>query len=90
MAITRKPRPTSATPAAVDVNALINKGGSVSGQLPTAAEEEVKPVPVVLRVPADVLAKVDQVIKERRVRIPRHTWLLEAVVEKLEREETSS
>ncbi len=89
MAITRKPKPTSATPSAIDVDALISKGGSVGGQLPAAVEEETKPVPVVLRVPADVLAKVDQVIKERRVRIPRHTWLLEAVVEKLEREETS-
>ena len=33
-------------------------------------------MPVVLRVPADVLTKVDQAIKGRRVRIPRHTWLL--------------
>jgi hypothetical protein len=89
MAITRKPKPTSTTPAAVDVDALISKGGSVGGQPHAAPEEEVKPVPVVLRVPADVLTKVDQAIKGRRVRIPRHTWLLEAVVEKLEREEPS-
>lgn len=90
MAITRKPKPSApAAPAAVDIDALINKGGSVGGQPSAAAADaatEAKPVPVVLRVPGDVLARVDQALKTRRVRIPRHTWLLEAVVEKLERE----
>jgi hypothetical protein len=93
MAITRKPKASSAAaPAAVDIDALINKGGSVSGQPAITPTEDsaAKPVPVVLRVPGDVLVKVDQALKTRRVRIPRHTWLLEAVVEKLEREGEAS
>ena len=84
MAITRKPKPSPAATSGVDIDALINKGGSVSGQppAPAAVEEEVsKPVPVVLRIPADLLAQIDQSAKRRRVRTPRHTWLLEAIVE---------
>jgi predicted transcriptional regulator len=38
-----------------------------------------------LRLPSEVLKRVDQVVKARRVRVPRHTWLMEAVIEKLER-----
>jgi hypothetical protein len=42
--------------------------------------------PVVLRVPLDLLERIDTTVKTRRLKTPRHTWLLEAVVEKLERE----
>lgn len=90
MAITRKPKSSASASPSVDIEALINKGGSVGGQpvTPAVAEKDVnKPVPVVLRMPGDVLSRVDQTLKGRRVRIPRHTWLLEAVIEKLEREE---
>ena len=41
---------------------------------------------VVLRIPEDILNQVDKAVRKRAVRIPRHTWLLEAVVEKLGRE----
>jgi hypothetical protein len=87
MAVTRRPKPAPSltTAPTVDVEALINKGGSVA---PTSEPSVAagKPVPVVLRVPPDVLARVDQFVEARRVKVPRHTWLLEAVVEKLERE----
>jgi hypothetical protein len=86
MAVTRRPKPAlvAATPA-VDVEALINKGGSVTraGAAPAAPA---KTAPVVLRLPPDVLARVDRAVKARRVKVPRHTWLMEAVIEKLERE----
>jgi hypothetical protein len=88
MAITRKPKPalpTNATPA-VDVDALINKGGSVARMETAEPSVAVKVVPVVLRLPSDVLAQVDQVVEARRVKVPRHTWLIEAVIEKLERD----
>lgn len=42
--------------------------------------------PVVLRLPEHLLAALDEAVKTRSVKIPRHTWLLEAVVEKLDRE----
>jgi len=40
----------------------------------------------VLRLPPDVLSRVDRAVEARRVTVPRHTWLMEAVIEKLERE----
>jgi hypothetical protein len=49
-----------------------------------------KPSTVVLRVPPKILKEVDAAVQARPVRIPRHTWLLEAIVEKLERENGGS
>lgn len=91
MAITRKPKPPASAPAAaVDVEALINKGGSVATAAPASAAAPDKPVPVVLRMPSDVLERVDQQVEARAVKVPRHTWLMEAVIEKLAREEKAS
>jgi hypothetical protein len=84
MAITRKPKQSSGTAGKhVDVDALIRKGGSVAGK---NGEQEKGTVPVILRVPEDILEKVDASVQARRIKTPRHTWLLEAVLEKLERE----
>ncbi len=86
MAITRKPKQSSSTGAkSVDVNALINKGGSVAEKNDS---QEKDTVPVILRMPEDILRKVDASVQARRIKTPRHTWLLEAVLEKLEREST--
>jgi len=35
-----------------------------------------------------MLARVDEAVEARSLRIPRHTWLLEAVLEKLDREQS--
>jgi hypothetical protein len=87
MAITRKPRATPGLGPVVDIDALIHKGGSVAGsEVPQRSERH---APVVLRSPADVLAQVDTAVQRRPVRIPRHTWIMEAIVEKLEREQAS-
>ena len=68
----------------VDVAALISKGG-------TAASNPDEPVPktatpVLMRVPAPLLERIDHLLSARPVKIPRHTWILEAIVEKLEME----
>jgi hypothetical protein len=87
MAITRKPKaPAFASSTDVDVDALINKGGSVATTSTPPAAPSDKPVPVVLRVPAEVLDRVDRSVEARAVKVPRHTWLMEAVIEKLARE----
>jgi hypothetical protein len=84
MAISRKPKQSSSTATKhVDVNALINKGGSVGGK---NGGQKRDTAPVILRVPEDILEKVDASVQARRIKTPRHTWLLEAVLEKLERE----
>jgi hypothetical protein len=84
MTITRKPKPAVAS-GPVDVEALINKGGSVARQ-----EEQVsdrKEVPVVVRIPSDLLSRIDALVGKRQLKTPRHTWLLEAFLEKAHREE---
>ena len=83
MAISRKPKPVDQS-AAVDIEALIHKGGSVAGE----GAEPVKPklAPVILRIPNQMLARVDAAVETRVVPTPRTTWILEAIAEKLERE----
>lgn len=84
MAISRKPKQSSGAAAKpVDVDALISKGGSVAGKNGGQGKDA---VPVILRLPEDILQKVDASVQARRIKTPRHTWLLEAVLEKLERE----
>ena len=47
-------------------------------------EEDVAALTV--RVPRALISDIDQERKTRAVRVPRNTWILEAVVEKLGRE----
>lgn len=82
MAIARKPNRTSER--AVDVEALINRGGSAGRTAPE--ESQAKAAAILLRIPADMLERLDRVLKGRPVKLPRHTWILEAIHEKLTRE----
>jgi hypothetical protein len=68
----------------VDVEALISKGGTTAGS--STEEEKKAATPVLLRVPTDLLDRVDRRLSARAVKIPRHTWILEAIVEQLARE----
>ena len=82
MAIARKPHPIAPT---VDVEALINRGGSAPGS-PPPEEAAKSPTPILLRVPAEMMDQLDAALKARPVRLPRHTWILEAIHEKLIRD----
>ncbi|MDP2896375.1 MAG: hypothetical protein Q8Q12_07425 [bacterium] len=82
MAVT--PKPKTAKAATVDIEALISKGGGTPGE--QIDKEKDGTTAIVLRLPANMLDQVDAVVKARAVRIPRHTWILEAVHEKLLRE----
>ena len=39
-----------------------------------------------VRVPQAIVSDIDSELQTRAVRVPRNTWILEAVVEKLDRE----
>lgn len=92
MALARKPKPNAKAQNANDessIEALIAKGGSVAEDSPKEkGRARGKPTNVMLRLPPDMLARVDEAVEARSVRIPRHTWLLEAVLEKLDREQS--
>lgn len=81
MAIARKPKSTKKGKQDVDVDALISKGGSV------ATETTNKTTAFTMRLPGDLLRRVDAAVKKRPLKTPRHTWVLEAILEKLERED---
>jgi hypothetical protein len=81
MAITRKPKATPATDETV-VQELIRKGGSVAA--PAAPQHDTQLAAVLLRLPADMLARIDASVKRRLpVRISRHSWIIEALQEQL-------
>lgn len=79
MVISSKPKQNKANNQ-LDVDALINKGGSVASQ-PAKTE-----ILVNLRLPADVLQDIDLLVSKRKIKTSRHTWLLEAIYDKLEKE----
>lgn len=86
MAIARKPQTKSETPAAsVDVDALIAKGGSVS-QTTTQDSTKDEYGAFTLRVPKKLLSQLDAHRKSKPLKTQRQYWILEAIVEKLERE----
>ena len=87
MAITRKPKATRTT-TEVHVEDLINEGDSTSEQQPEGRKRRLPRwmlTTVVIRLPPDMLERVDAAVDARPIRIPRHTWILEAILEKLER-----
>jgi hypothetical protein len=58
---------------------VINKGAKSPEQPDTVKR-------VQLRLTNEQLDAIDESISKRLVKIPRHTWLLEAVMEKLQRD----
>lgn len=82
MSIARKPDRKHGS--AVDVEALINRGGSPGGS--PAREGQAGTTPILLRIPTVMLERLEAALKSRPVKLPRHTWILEAIHEKLTRE----
>lgn len=86
--ITRKPSGQQAStppPSEAEIDALIHQGLSRPEDHPEGssdAEEQ----QVVLRLPRALLQRVDMAVKQRPLKTPRHRWLMEAILEKLERE----
>ena len=76
--------PISRKPVAADIEALIQKGGTVPEEAPSPSPPR-KVVPVTLRMPSALLNQVDEHLKSQLIPLPRHTWILEAVQEKLQR-----
>src|SRR5687768_4522595 len=90
MAITRKPKPVATAESSVDVDALINKGGSIAKPEASSAFEPEGTARVPLRIPSNLVGEVDDSCRARRVRTSRNHWILEAIVEKLEREQAQA
>lgn len=66
-----------------NVEALIMKGGSSGDQEAATQSTPIKRVQ--LRVSTAVLDQIDGLVKKRAGNVSRHTWIMEAIEEKLER-----
>jgi hypothetical protein len=80
MALRSKPQQQPATADERRINALIEKGGTV----PTHSNgNQSKPMLVQLRLSPDLIQRIDSDRKKRTVPPSRHSWILEALLEKL-------
>ncbi len=63
---------------------------SQNGTVPAERQNKTKNEQTVnLRLPEDILSEIDNSVSSRRIKISRHTWLMEAIVEKLDRESST-
>lgn len=66
---------------------IIDRAPAVAaGDVPEQRDE----VALTVRVPPTTLQRINVLVKARRNKIPRHSWLLEAIYEKLDREDQES
>ena len=79
MAITKKPEGNKQKDE-TKINAVISKGGSVGKSKPPNHQK------VLLRIPGELLEQIDDALASNTIKVPRNTWILEAVAEKLEKE----
>ncbi len=92
MALTRKPStpPSTSVLKEADIDALINRGGEVPSTKSAAkappAEDSERIIPTQLRVTKGKLDEIDKQVKRSKIKISRHSWLLQAIEEKLERD----
>jgi hypothetical protein len=89
MPVTRKPQQketATGEPSETAIRAFIERGGSVPSE---ESADAVRTKLVQLRLSSELIARIDAVLLARRVPPSRHHWLLESILEKLEREEGS-
>jgi hypothetical protein len=82
MALRSKPQQQPATADERRINELIEKGGTV----PADDGDKSKPMLVQLRLSRDLVQRIDRNRKKRTVPPSRHSWILEALIDKLKAE----
>lgn len=80
-AISRKPK-------SQDIDAFIEKGLSSGNEKKPTSDDANEVARVQLRLTKGKLREIDRVLSQRKVKVSRHVWLLEAIEEKLENEES--
>jgi hypothetical protein len=85
--ITRKPEAGQGniTPQEEKIAAVIFKGMSTPRENAAPPPEEDTEQQVKLRLPLALLQRIDAAVKAEPIKTSRHRWLMEAIVEKLER-----
>lgn len=85
--IIRKPKAGkgAAAPQEEKIKAVIFKGMSTPGDNTASPLEEETEQQVKLRLPLVLLKRIDAAVKAEPIKTSRHRWLMEAIVEKLEK-----
>jgi uncharacterized membrane protein len=79
MPIAKKPIQDEETSES-QINAVISKGGSIAKQDKAGNQK------ILIRIPNHLLDRVDRDLTSQPLKTPRNTWILEAILEKLERQ----
>ena len=79
MAISRKPSKSDVSEATI--NAIIEKGGSIAQDKKDAGKKNLQ-----LRLETNLIDQIDEIRGKRTIPPSRHTWILEAIYEKLQKE----
>ena len=90
MPITKKPvrakAAEPATPAGVDVDAIIERGGTVPSEAAKRGPTKTERKAVLLQLYPTILEQIAEEIAKSPVRMTRQTWIELAIVEKLKRD----
>lgn len=82
MVVTHRPKPQAAIDEAAALR-IIEKGGTA----PAASESPQKAIHQhPLKMPHDLLERIETARSKAAVKLPRNTWILQAIAERLERE----
>jgi hypothetical protein len=75
-------------PKAIEKKAeeLIEKGGSIAKADNTLTNEEKDFATITLRIPKKDLEQIDEIIKNKKPKPKRHTWILEAIYSRYKKE----
>lgn len=85
MALRRRPKPEEEDKWIQEANKP--EESKAKGKTTEETEEEDIIQSLRLRIPNQLLDRIDRLVKKRLPRISRHTWILEALIEKAKREE---
>ena len=90
MSITRKPLNKAKENKELDVNSIINRGGTVAKESSLSQSNKDGPLlkKILIRLNEETLNEMDSLIKKRKIKVKRLQWIEEAVQEKIEREMT--
>lgn len=83
----RKPKPAAASANVVDVEAIINRGGTAPATQPTQESPKGVRKSVIVYFEPEMLRQVDEAAKTQVIKTSRQRWIMEAIVEKLQRAE---
>jgi hypothetical protein len=86
MAVTRRPKDEQAPQGALQDDPAFEQYLLKGGSAAKSQQETPKDVRFTLQIPGPLCQDLDQLREARPIKISRHQWVLEAILEKIQRE----